>query len=206
MMKITSIEKGKKPNEKYSVYVDDKFAFSIPEEDFIELNLYEKSELTEEEIRSIREHVLFKAAKKTAIRFLSLKYRSENEVRKKLSREGFSKDITDRVVSELRSMGYINDQIYAQKYLYDRSKLKPKSKRMLKYELINKGVNENIIDSILDNWELDDRNLAISLVKKKFGKYDMNDEKIFRKAYAFLRHRGFDESIIFDVLKEFTKA
>jgi regulatory protein len=66
-----------------------------------------------------------------AVRFLAMKLRSEKEVSFKLENEGFDEDTIEKVLEELKSMGYINDKIYAQKYVYDRSKLKPKAKKML---------------------------------------------------------------------------
>ena len=94
------------------------------------------------------------------------------------------------LIEELAAMGYINDKIYAQKYIFDRSKLKPKSSKLIKLELRTKGIEADIIDEVLLDYEVDDYVTAEGLVKKKFGKYDMNDKKIIKKI-RFL-HRGFD--------------
>jgi regulatory protein len=45
--------------------------------------------------------------------------------------------------------------------------------------------------------------VARNLVRKKFGKYDLKDEKIIKKAYRFLAHRGFNRDTIREVLREF---
>ncbi len=203
-MKITLIEKNKKNPNTYMVYLDDGSVFSIPEEVYLKQGFYEKEEISNEEIIYIKEQIIYTTVKQKAMRYLTLKYRSEKEVKQKLMRDAFDEDIIESAISELKSIGYINDLIFTQKYIYDRSKLKPKSKRMLKYELLNKGVDESIIDSVLDSWEVDDMTVAIGLVKKKFGKYNLKDEKIYKKAFAFLRHRGFETNVIIDVLKQFT--
>jgi len=44
--------------------------------------------------------------------------------------------------------------IYAQKYVYDRIKLKPKAKKMLKRELNQKGVSDEIADQVLSELDL----------------------------------------------------
>jgi len=202
-MEITSIERSKKNRDKLLVYIDGKYSFSISEEDYISLNLYEKKEVTGEELDFIKNTMVFKSAKSTAVKYMSLKLRSEKEVCSKLEAEGFDRGTIASVIEELKSMGYINDKIYVQKYLYDRSKLKPKAKRLLKLELVAKGIEDEIIDEVLAEWEIDDYNVAESLVRKKFGKYDLRDEKIIKKVYSFLMHRGFKNEIIREIISKY---
>lgn len=201
-MIITSVEKNVKVKDQFLVYVDGEYSFSIDEEDYYRLNLYEKKDITAEEIDYIRNTANLTRAKSSAVRYLSLKIRSEKEVKDRLEQEGFSRDIIDKAIQELKSMGYINDKIYAQKYVYDRSKLNPKSKRLIKYELESKGIASDAIDEILEDWSVDESDIAESLVKKKFGKYDLQDEKVIKKICSFLQHRGFDYGIINDLINK----
>ena len=202
-MVITSIERSRKHKDKLSVFIDGKFSFTISEEDYLSLNLYEKSEITEETIEYIKNTVNFQKAKARAVRYLSLKIRTEQEVRDKLKSDGYDRECISRVIEELKAIGYINNQLYAQKYVFDRSKLKPMSKRMLKNKLLSKGIPEETADEVLGDWKFEDSDVARSLIKRKFGKYDLNDENIKKKAYMFLAHRGFDSHTIREVLREF---
>lgn len=201
-MKITSIEKHNKDKNKFVVFVDEQPSFIITEEDYLGLNLYEEKDITDEEIDYIKNEVCFRRAKSTAVRFLSTKLRSEKEVFLKLTSEGYSSNIAESVIHELKSIGYINDKLYVQKYIFDRSKLKPKSKKLLKYELLAKGVNEKDIDEVVSDWKIDESIVAENLIKKKFGKYDLNDEKITRRAISFLHHRGFSFELINETLNK----
>ena len=63
------------------------------------------------------------------------------------------------------------------------------SKRMMKLELLSKGIPEEVADEVLADWKAEDKDVARSLVKRKFGKYDLRDGKIVKKAYMFLAHR-----------------
>lgn len=204
-MEITSVEKKGNNQNKFLVYIEGEYGFTISESDYLRLNLYEKKNITEDEIKYINNVINFSSAKKSAIKYLSRKYRSEKEVESKMNRDGFPKETVESVINELKSMGYINDRIYAQKYIFDRSKLKPKSRKMLKYELKNKGIKQHIIDEVLNESGIDNYAVAKGLVKKKFGKYDLTDEKIIKKACAFLKHRGFEYEIIVDVIKKFNE-
>jgi len=199
-LEITSIEKNKKNRDRLSVYIDGKFAFTISEEDYLSMHLYEKKDITQETIDYIKDTLNFREAKSKAVRYLSLKLRTEQEVRKKLHDDGYDNECIEKVVNELMAIGYINNKLYAQKYVFDRSKLKPISKKMMKRELISRGIAEETADEVLDDWKVEDSVVARSLLKRKFGKYDLKDKKILRKAYMFLLHRGFSMSIIREAL------
>jgi regulatory protein len=200
-MKITSVEKNKKNRNKVTIYVDGKYSFSIFEEDYITLNLYEEKDLAEDEFNKIKYDIYYRSAKSTAVRFLSLKIRTEKEVRRKLSDEGFGEEVILKVNDELKSIGYINDKIFAQKFIFDRSKLKPKSKKMLKLELQSKGISDLVTDEVLESWEVDEEILVEGLIRRKFGKYDLTDEKILNKVYSFILHRGFNFELIQGVIR-----
>jgi len=199
-MQITLIEKNKKNKDRFSVYIDDKFSFSISEDDYLSLNLYDKSELSQDEMDYIKNNINFRAAKNCALKYLSYKLRTEKEVRIKLQEDGFDADSIEMAIDELNALGYINNKIYVQKYIFDRSKLKPKSKKLIKLELLSKGIQEEIIDEVLNDWNVDETSVAESLIKRKFGKYDFNDDAIKRKAYMFLKHRGYSHDVIESVI------
>lgn len=195
-MEITSVEKSKKNKDRLSIYIDGRFSFTISEDDYISMNLYDNPVLTEDTVNYIKNTLNFREAKSLAVRYLSLKLRTEKEVRVKLDGEGYDSACTEQVIEELKAIGYINNKLYAQKYVFDRSKLKPLSKKLMKQELQNKGIPEEVAVEVLDDWKVDDIVVAESLLKRKFGKYDLNDEKILKKAYMFLLHRGFSHDLI----------
>ncbi len=195
-MLITSFEKNKKYKEMLSVFIDSQYAFSIPEEDYLRLGLYDKNEITDEELSYIKKEVLLKNARSKAIKYVSFRLLSEKELVVKLQSKGFDEEIIRNVLDDLKSIGYINDKIYAQKFVFERSKLKPKSKKMLKFELINKGISEDIIDEVLDNFEYDEVTIMERLIKKKFGKYDLSEPQVEVKVISFLLHRGFSLEVI----------
>lgn len=201
-MEITSAEKNKKNRDRMSIYIDGQFAFTIGEEDFLSLNLYEKKEITAEELDYIKNTINFRSAKAAAVKYLSMKLRTEKEVRQKLHEEGYDSANIEKVIEELKAIGYINNKLYAQKYVFDRSKLKPKSKKLLKLELQSRGISPEIADEVLEDWNIDEAVIAEELVKKKFGKYDLRDEGIRKKVFMFLNHRGYNHEVMEEVLNK----
>ncbi|HOJ11363.1 MAG TPA: regulatory protein RecX [Clostridiales bacterium] len=201
-MTITSITRNEKDKSVYDVHIDNAYSFSVSEEDYFRLNLYEKREISEEELKLIKKTVSFALAKTKALGYLSFKIRTAREVEDKLIKEGFSEDLTGNVVNDLKADGYINDMLYVRKYIYDRNKLKPKAKRMLAYELKKKGIDDDTIADGLTELKIDNILVAKELICKKFRGCDLSDVKIKHKVFQFLRYRGFSESEIKKAINE----
>ena len=203
-MAVISIKKCKKNKGMYSVFIDDRYAFSITEEDYYRHCLYEDREISDEQIESIKQGASYKDAKSQAIRHLSYRMLSESQLFSKLQTKGYNENIIWDVINELKSIGYLNDMMYAKKFVYERMKLKPKSKRMLKIELAGKGVPDDIITQVIDEMDFDEDMIIEGLIKRRFGKYNIQDPKIKKKIYYFLLHRGFSIGNIRGVLKRIT--
>lgn len=191
-----------KNNKMMRIYIDDHFAFSIPKEDYIRLNLYEKEEITEEQIASIRHDVLLRAAREKAVRYLLSRDRSESEIIEKLMNAGFDEDIARDAASDLKTIGYIDDNRYARKYIADRLKNKAMSRKAMRFELERKGISVQIIDEALSEIEVNEEEIALRTAKKKFGKYDVSDKKIQQKIMRFLCHRGFTVDTGWKVIRD----
>jgi regulatory protein len=189
-MTITSVEKVK-GKDMMRVFIDNNYSFTIPSEDYIKNNLYEETEISEEKLSHIRTGVLVRAAREQAVRYLTFKDRSESEMLKKLREAGFDADVAQTAASELKAIGYLDDNRFALKYISERRRTKALSKKALAYELKNKGIDGEIIERALSEFEIDDYEVALREAKRKFGKYDLSDVKTEQKVYRFLLHRGF---------------
>ncbi len=198
-MTITAIEKNR-DNGMVRVFIDDNYSFTIPEEDYIGNKLFLETILSDEELSVIRDKVLVRSARERAIRYLVYKDRSENEILVKLTEAGFDVNIAQNAVNELKIIGYLDDARYAMKYLSERIRTKALSKKSLGYELHNKGIDKEIIEKALTEFEIDDYEVALREGKRKFGKYDLNNKRTEQKVYRFLLHRGFSYEIVNKVI------
>lgn len=202
-MIITSVERGKKDNTRFNIHIDGKFAFSIAEEDYFKLELYEKKEITQIELEYILEDVIYKKAKNSAIRFVTTKYRSIKEVSEKLLSLEYDMNIVEKVVKELVEIDYLNDFEYAKKYINNRLKLNPKSRKIIRLELKIKGIEDEILDRAFSDIEVDEIKIIKTFIEKKFSRYNLTDKNIQKKVYSFLCNKGFSFNDIKDVLREF---
>jgi regulatory protein len=201
-MVISSAVKQKNNPDMIQIYIDGVYSFTMPAEVYYKMNLYERKEISQEDMEYIKEEVNLKLARQLGIKMLALRDHSGSEIRNKLLKKGFDNETVDKTLMQLMSMGYINDSLYARKYISDRLKLKPRSKKALFHELKRKGIDDDIIEEALSETELDEFQLAYRLAKKKYGKYNAREPEVQRKIASFLGHRGFSYDIICKTIKQ----
>lgn len=128
-----------------------------------------------------------------ALRLLSYRPRSEKEIKDYLQRKGAPPKISAKIIGYLKKQGLINDQEFAAWWVKQRCQFRPKGRRVVWWELKQKGLDEEIInDSLFSAKE------ELALAKKAIGRRKREREKLI----SFLARRGFDWEIIKLVLAE----
>jgi regulatory protein len=125
------------------------------------------------------------------MKYVVFKKRTEHEVKNKLKNLDYSNDTISDIIEYLKETEFIDDKKYVDKYLKDIIKLKKCSVLEIKYDLLKRGIDDNLIDNII-NQDLYDYELssAIDLAIKKSKSYDI--EKIKR----YLASKGYSSSNI----------
>lgn len=138
-----------------------------------------------------------------AYRLLATRARSVVELRGRLSRKGYSPEAIDACVSDLEQRGYLDDAAFAEAFVRDRVRLRPKGRLALEAELRAKGVAvETARRAIERAWaeeEVDEVALALRVarawVRRSLGpaRALSDDERIRqrRRLHAHLGRRGF---------------
>ena len=138
----------------------------------------------------------FEKAYLIAVNFLSYRPRSEKETRDKLKLKNIQQELIEKVIGKLKEQKFIEDAEFARMWISHRLKLSPKSKRILKMELLQKGIDLETIEKALEvnrGEEGDDSQQARKLVEQKIGKYKgMPKQEIYQKLGGFLGRRGFN--------------
>jgi len=103
------------------------------------------------------------------------------------------------VLDKLRQNTLVNDLEFAREWVENRSSFKPRGRRALSSELFQKGINQEIIDLVLE--DLDEGELALKLARKKLSKLSTLDQTAFqKKMYGYLSRRGFSYGISKDII------
>jgi regulatory protein len=126
-----------------------------------------------------------------AIYLLSLKLRTEGEIREKLRIKNYEAGITDKVIEQLKENHYLNDENYAQVYLDNLKKYKTFGYYGIKKKLMEKRLPSNIIESVLSEGlgEEEEAKIANRLLKKL-------DEADKQKLAQKLKAKGFRMGVI----------
>jgi regulatory protein len=133
---------------------------------------------------------------KSSLYFLKFRPRSEKEIRDNLKEKKASDEIIEQVVSWLKEKKFVNDFEFARMWAESRTKYKQKSKRIIQFELQQKGISKEIIMSVMQDDEVvvqNDLESAIKIVEKKIMKYEeLPRYEIYQKLGSLLGRRGFD--------------
>lgn len=221
-MKITKIQQQQRAKDRYSVYVDEKYAFSVNEYQLIELKIHSDDEITQERLDYFATESQFGKAYERTLNYIMIRPRSEKEVRDYLTRtymypkpksyvdksgqRHFKKQSVDkeqvqamiaRVMERLQNKGHLSDESFAKAWIESRMLHKKPSRRKLEQELMQKGVSQSIIATQLQNFNLNEKGNLLELVKKKRKLIRYQDDT---KLIAYLLRQGFNYDDIKDAL------
>lgn len=131
-----------------------------------------------------------------ALRFLSYRARSEKEIRERLQKAKAPIETIDKIIVKLKEYNFLNDVEFAKSWIENRIKLNPRSLKVIKMELRQKGISEEIIENL--EFKVDcDKELAKKLSEKKAEKMKgLSKEEIQKKLYGYLTRRGFNYETI----------
>jgi regulatory protein len=143
-------------------------------------------------------------AKNICLRLIKIRPRSEYELRSRLIRNKFDSEIITQAIAGLSKIGLVDDLAFARLWVESRIK-KPLGLNRLSFELKIKGINKEIIDKVISEYDspTKEEEIVRELVKQKIKKLaDLSKEKIKNRLWGFLLRRGFSKDIVYDVLSE----
>ena len=202
-MKITDICKQKRSTERYNIYIDDSFSFSALDEDIIKYNIKISNEYSKDELNDLIKKCEYDKAYEYALKILSIKDFSVNDLRNKLKTKNYSEYTIKGVTQKLESYDLLNDEKYANKLINDSLEFKKNGINKIKYSLKSHGIENNIIDNIkIDNKKEYKNAYDIALKKYKLIEGKGNEKG---KLYRYLSSKGYEYDTIKKVINEIIK-
>lgn len=205
---ITDIQPQKKNPQRVNVFIDGSYAFAVSQEAKIINHLKINESLTNKEINKLVFLDQVERLYEKAIKFLSFRPRSEKEIRESLlqklwksdkgeeEKKNFEKSI-NQVINKLTKIGQVDDQEFARWWIEQRTRFKNTSPRVIKMELLRKGIKKEIIEEVFSEISINPLELAIDVGRKKLNNYQKYEPKVFReKMGRLLASKGFDWEII----------
>lgn len=142
-------------------------------------------------------------ARQYAFKLLGYRGRSESELREKLSRKGFPKEVVSSTISYLKRTGYLDDKALAvslKRQAYQQRLLGHYGARQF---LMKRGISKAVIDATLDYDESSEMHNARTLLEKKVAHLDNNiTQRDQKRLWNFLVRRGYSLGVIRTVFRE----
>jgi regulatory protein len=188
-MKITKISAQVKQVGRYSVFVDEKYAFSLSDTALLESKLVPGQELTKEELETWKQASQDDKVLGRALQYAMIRPRSRWEMESYLQRKKAAPALVDLILNKLSNLRMLDDHEFAHSWVANRRLLRPTSKRKLQQELRAKRVDSGIIEQVLTEDETDEHDVLRALVAKKRQqtKYKSDDLKLMQ----YLARQGF---------------
>lgn len=205
---ITKVERQKRTKDRYNLFIDEQFAFAVHEDILIKHRLVKGAVISIEDFKRILHAQEKQQAYLYAIRLLSVRLRSEHELKARLKQKGYESDIRSITLERLRQEKYVDDGLFAEQLTMQRIRSQKKGRNWVKQELQHKGLKQEHIAQALEQVDEEtEYTHAFSLVYKRYrAEFAEDSLKARRKAMGFLMRRGYSSSIVSRVMRELVKA
>jgi regulatory protein len=187
-MQITAIKQQERLKGRYSIYVDEKYAFSLSADALLAEKLYNGQELDAPQLKVYKKLSADDKAYGLALAYVARRMRSRWEISDYFRRKGYDEALAEQLLGRLENLRLVNDEAFAEAWVRNRRLLKAVSKRRLAQELRQKHVSDDIIERALQDDETDERAVLGELVAKKRKQTKYQDDL---KLMQYLARQGF---------------
>jgi regulatory protein len=152
---------------------------------------------------SISEPAREEQARALCLRLLTVRSRTRAELSGQLAKRGYPDDVGARVLDRLAAVGLVDDRDFAEQWVRSRHVRAGKSRRALAAELRTKGVDNEVINTVLAGIDAGaERDRAEELVRAKLRREPLgtDDARITRRLVGMLARRGYSQNLACEVV------
>ncbi|MBQ8792811.1 MAG: regulatory protein RecX [Clostridia bacterium] len=204
MKQITEIKKIGR-GDRYKLFLDEEFFGTFEAEILARHCLKSGQEFDDDFFESLLIENGDYACFNRGLVALEKSMKTKKMMRDYLREKGYPKSCIDKACDKLSEYGYISDESFCENYIL--SYQNQKSKRKLKYDLLSKGVSEEIIDEKLENAlsEEDEQEKCLKFARKYLNGKEF-DLKTKQKYFNHMAGKGFDYGQISSAWEEVTNG
>jgi regulatory protein len=199
-MKITAIKAQVRSPDRLSIYIDNKYAFSLNYAQLLDEKLYAGLEISDVRLAELKHTSDFGKAYERALNYVMIRPRSIREMHDYARRKKWAPEDTQIIIDKLVARRYLDDRRFARAWAESRALAKKTSQRKLRLELKQKGVADDIVADVLQQTDYSDANALKQLIQKKrrLARYAADEQKLMQ----YLARQGFSFDDIKDALKD----
>jgi len=146
--------------------------------------------------------------KDAALRLLSRRDFAAEELRRRLLERGGGHDKIEEVIDYLCQCGFINETALVENWLRYRLEINPRGRAYVKQELLNRGVNEQIVQESIERLYNDEQEeiIIVRLANKEIvhNNVDFDDKEMEKYCAKLMRrwsNQGFCQNNIINGIK-----
>lgn len=187
-MKITAIKAQVKNPERVSIYVDEKYAFSLNHAQLLESKLRIGLEIDKAALEELKHASDMGKAYERALNFAMIRPRSRKELEDYARRKKWAPADAQTIIDKLVAKRYVDDANFARAWVESRALGGKTSLRRLRLELRQKGVSEEVVAGALAAANFDEADALGQVIakKRKLSRYQ-DDQKLMQ----YLAGQGF---------------
>ena len=190
-MKI-SHTKGR--GKKIHLLLDDEYQITTDIDFWADHYFKDGTEITQEEWESLTDSIYYKKAVDKCYDLLSRRDHSVKELKTKLLRTVDEKN-ADKAIEKMLELGYLDDEKYARNLVKYLAQTRNMSKNHIKQEMFKRGIPNEIINSVMQDYEFDNVSCVVDLIMTKY-RNKLNNEDGNKKVISSLMRKGFSYSDI----------
>lgn len=177
-MKITVIKQQLKDPGRVSIFVDEKYSFSLSLDELLAEKLKKDQELSEADVKRLKKISDDGKLRARSLEWLLNRPHSIREFKDYLYRKKAEPDITELLISEFINKKYLDEEKFAVWYS-ELQKRRGKSTRAITVQLYKKGIDREIVSKIFEESGDDLQQLKLMIAKKqKLSRYKDDLQKL----------------------------
>ena len=147
-------------------------------------------------------------ARNIVLNQLNFMPRSRKELETALAKRHIEPDVAKSVLDRFEEIGMVDDAAYAELLIRSRCNTKRVSRSVLRQQLRQKGVNQEIIEeALLVVSDADELRMAIELVERKARAMSRLEPEVRkRRLFGLLARKGYNTSIALRVIQDLEAA
>ncbi|WP_142829809.1 recombination regulator RecX [Planococcus soli] len=195
---ISKITQGKKNPERYNIFFEDKYAFSVDEAVLVRHQLTKGKELDQWTIEEINFEDEVRKAYNKALYYLGFRMRSEGEVRQKLKEKEYGDAVIDEAIKKLYTHNFLDDQQFSEALMRTQINSGKKGPRAIQQDMQKRGIDKQMQKDVLDSYSEEEQlEVAKVLAEKIAAKEKMKTpSQIHQKITDTLLRKGYNYSLI----------
>jgi regulatory protein len=186
---VTALKADRKGRPRVHVFLDGQWAMTLSMSVAARLQIGQR--LAPDAVQELQRLEAQQVATAQALRLISRRPRSEQELRQGWDRRGVAPEVQQAALEHLKRTGQVNDAAFASAWVENRDAFRPRAARALRAELKRKGVAEGAIAAAVSG--IDESEAAYRAAQRFARRRSGLSEADFeRRVGGQLARRGFD--------------